>query len=32
MDAVTPTDLMRLQDKAADAARLLRLLATRSGC
>lgn len=27
MDAVTPTDLMRLQDKAADAARLLRLLA-----
>ncbi len=28
MDAVTPTDLMRLQDKAADAARLLRLLAS----
>lgn len=27
MDAVTPTDLIRLQDKAADAARLLRLLA-----
>lgn len=27
MDAVTPTDLMRLQNKAADAARLLRLLA-----
>lgn len=27
MDAVTTTDLLRLQDKAADAARLLRLLA-----
>ncbi|MEN3236742.1 metalloregulator ArsR/SmtB family transcription factor [Methylobacterium ajmalii] len=27
MDAVTPTDLMHLRDKAADAARLLRLLA-----
>jgi DNA-binding transcriptional ArsR family regulator len=27
MDAVTPTDLLRLQDKASDAARLLRLLA-----
>lgn len=27
MDVATPTDLMRLQDKAADAARLLRLLA-----
>ncbi|AMB46537.1 metalloregulator ArsR/SmtB family transcription factor [Methylobacterium sp. AMS5] len=27
MDAVTPTDLLHLQDKAADAARLLRLLA-----
>ncbi|CAO4140252.1 hypothetical protein GPNCGGLF_LOCUS848 [Methylorubrum aminovorans] len=27
MDAVTPTDLLRLHDKAADAARLLRLLA-----
>ena len=27
MDAVTPPDLLRLQDKAADAARLLRLLA-----
>lgn len=27
MDAVTPSDLLRLQDKAADAARLLRLLA-----
>ncbi len=27
MDAVTTTDLPRLQDKAADAARLLRLLA-----
>ena len=27
VDAVTPTDLLRLQDKAADAARLLRLLA-----
>lgn len=26
MDAMTPTDLLRLQDKAADAARLLRLL------
>ncbi|MGH1571096.1 ArsR/SmtB family transcription factor [Methylobacterium sp. P31] len=27
MDAVTPSDLLRLQDRAADAARLLRLLA-----
>ncbi len=27
MDAATPTDLTRLQDKAAEAARLLRLLA-----
>ena len=27
MDAVTPSDLLRLQDKATDAARLLRLLA-----
>ncbi|MHB2205332.1 ArsR/SmtB family transcription factor [Methylobacterium sp. CM6257] len=27
MDAVTPSDLLRLQDKTADAARLLRLLA-----
>ncbi|MEH3116254.1 MAG: metalloregulator ArsR/SmtB family transcription factor [Methylorubrum populi] len=27
MDAVTTTDLLRLQDKAADAARMLRLLA-----
>lgn len=27
MDDVTPTDLLRLQDKAADAARMLRLLA-----
>lgn len=27
MDAATPADLLRLQDKAADAARLLRLLA-----
>jgi DNA-binding transcriptional ArsR family regulator len=27
MDAPTPTDLTRFQDKAADAARLLRLLA-----
>ena len=27
MDALTPTDLLRLEDKAADAARLLRLLA-----
>ena len=27
VEAVTPTDLLRLQDKAADAARLLRLLA-----
>lgn len=27
MDAATPVDLLRLQDKAADAARLLRLLA-----
>ncbi len=27
MDTATPTDLIRLQDKAADAARLLRLLA-----
>jgi DNA-binding transcriptional ArsR family regulator len=27
MNAVTPTDLLRLQDKASDAARLLRLLA-----
>jgi len=27
MDEVTTTDLLRLQDKAADAARLLRLLA-----
>jgi DNA-binding transcriptional ArsR family regulator len=27
MDAVTPNDLLRLQDKAGDAARLLRLMA-----
>ncbi|WP_457107661.1 ArsR/SmtB family transcription factor [Methylobacterium sp. P5_C11] len=27
MDAALPADLLRLQDKAADAARLLRLLA-----
>ena len=27
MDTMTPADLLRLQDKAADAARLLRLLA-----
>jgi ArsR family transcriptional regulator, virulence genes transcriptional regulator len=27
VDAVTPSDLLHLQDKAADAARLLRLLA-----
>jgi DNA-binding transcriptional ArsR family regulator len=27
MDAVTPNELMRLQDKAGDAARLLRLMA-----
>lgn len=27
MDAVPPTDLLRLQDKAGDATRLLRLLA-----
>lgn len=27
MDAVAPNELMRLQDKAGDAARLLRLLA-----
>lgn len=27
MDTLTPTDLLRLEDKAADAARLLRLLA-----
>lgn len=27
MDAATPTDLIHLQDKAADAARLLRLFA-----
>ena len=27
MDAITPNELLRLQDKAGDAARLLRLLA-----